>query len=106
MIILGLAFIFISVVFVSYMYASPKKKLFAVLAINFVLFGTAEVLIDISSPVIVKETLVQTNDYAQYGLPIQSNRVGIILKKEYTNVIPFTLTERVDEYLFLDWVEE
>jgi hypothetical protein len=106
MAIVGLLMIFVGIMF-AFVGIANEEKPNIILGVSLFLFGVLFMVVDHNAEQIVaEERLIQTNDYAQYGLPVDSTRVGIILEKRYKNSLPVGVYVKAPTYQFLDWVAE
>jgi hypothetical protein len=106
MAVVGVVVLFTGILYIFYGSFNEEKKT-VILGLTLLIVGILFMVIDHNAEqVVVEERLIQTNDYAQYGLPIDSTRVGIILEKRYKNSLPVGVYVQEPTYQFLDWVAE
>lgn len=103
MIVIGIIFLGISLgLFLGYLLFDGEWKLALIMFILFVVLFVGEAI----SPVeLVSERLIQTTDFAQYNIPIESERAGIVLERVWRPTFLFAISGRKTEHIFLDWVE-
>jgi len=69
------------------------------------LFFTILLVVDITSPVETTERMVVTNDYARYGLDIESEKLGNVRIVTKDSTRPWAIWHDGVEYTFLSFVE-
>ena len=63
------------------------------------------IMYDVTSPIETVETEIVTNDYAKYGLSINSEKLGLVRYTENNATRWGARAKDRDEYSFLDFVE-
>jgi hypothetical protein len=85
-------------------YTGVKLAAAVLLICFFFISGVTLMTLDGANLKLIDETIIVTNDFEIYGLPIKSERVGLVLRQEYS-AFPLSLTRPKPVYTFLDWRE-